>query len=171
VTRILVALFNIQGGCLRQGGGYDFRRLQVGASAVDQPPTVWLINEAKRWRENANVGLHGAAEALSDELGVPYVGVLGISRRGPIPPAIIYNPTALALRSWWNPDDPNSATTRSTWRVSPSETARWVAVTARSSSLGSTTGIPTAGRSAGKKRPGWPATAARPTFPSSEVPT
>jgi hypothetical protein len=39
---------------------------------------------------------------------VPYVAVLGTSRRGPIPPAIIYNPTAITLRSWWNPDDPNS---------------------------------------------------------------
>jgi len=106
MTRIGTALFNCQGGCLRSDGGYDFRRLQRAAADLDTAPALWLICEAKMWRANANVGLHGAAEALSDTLGVPYVGVLGTCPRGPIPPAIIYDPTVLVLRSWWNPDDP-----------------------------------------------------------------
>ncbi|MEV4706748.1 hypothetical protein [Actinoplanes sp. NPDC049316] len=106
MTRVVVALFNIQSGCLLPAGGYDFRRLQRAAADLDAPASLWLINEAKMWRADANVGLHGAAEALSDALGLPYVGVLGTCPRGPIPPAIIYDPTVLVLRSWWNPDDP-----------------------------------------------------------------
>lgn len=106
MTRIVVALFNVKGGCLLPHGGYDFSRLRRAAAGLDVPPALWLINEAKLWRAEANVGLHCAAEALSDQLGVPYVGVLGTCPRGPIPPAIVYDPTVLVLRSWWNPDDP-----------------------------------------------------------------
>ncbi len=109
MTRIPVALFNIQSGCLRQGGnGYDFERLQRAAAHLTEPPALWLLNEAKQWRADANHGLHGAAEALSDTLGVPYTGLLGTSDRGSIPPAIAYDSNQLVLRSWWNPDDPYS---------------------------------------------------------------
>jgi hypothetical protein len=110
MTRIGVALFNVKGGCLgagwRPSGQHDFQRLQRATADLEEPPALWLLNEAKQWRADANVGLHGAAKALADVLHTPYVGVLGINSRGPIPPAIIYDPTRLVLRSWWNPDDP-----------------------------------------------------------------
>jgi hypothetical protein len=112
MTRLVVALFNIKDGCLQPGwhpsGNHDFQRLQRAAADLHSPPALWLINEAKQWRSDANTGLHGAAEALADVLDIPYVGVLGTGSRGPIPPAIIYDPTAVVLRSWWNPDDPYS---------------------------------------------------------------
>jgi len=45
---------------------------------------------------------------LSDELGVPYAVELGAMKRGPMPPAIFYNPNILILRRWWNQDDPGA---------------------------------------------------------------
>lgn len=103
-----VALFNYEAGGLSNAGGYEFERLQYAFADVTEVPSLILLCEAKEYRTNANIGLHGAAEALSDELGVAYVGLLGTSRRGPMPPAIFYNPLTLILRSWWGPDDPGA---------------------------------------------------------------
>jgi hypothetical protein len=69
---------------------------------------VVLFCEAKNFREHAGEAKHAAAEALSDELGVPYVVELGWMKRGPMPPAIFYDPTVLVLRRWWQQDDPGA---------------------------------------------------------------
>ncbi|MET0494312.1 MAG: hypothetical protein ABW000_14390 [Actinoplanes sp.] len=107
MTRIAVALFNYEaGGSAGPHGGYRFEPLQQAFADLDETPALILFCEAKRYRDNGNAGLHAAAEALCDELGVPYVGVLGSTDRGPIPPAIFYNPNVLTLRRWCNPDDP-----------------------------------------------------------------
>jgi hypothetical protein len=92
----------------RTSGGYDFRPLHFAFADVDAPPALILFCEADEYRAAANIGLHGTAEALSwlsDELGVPYVGLLGISGRNPMPPTIFYDPTVLTPRSWSGPDD------------------------------------------------------------------
>jgi hypothetical protein len=73
---------------------------------VDEPPALVLFCEAKRYRDNGNTGLWEAAEALADELGRPYVGVLGWLDRGPMPPAMFWDPTVLTMRHWCTPDDP-----------------------------------------------------------------
>ncbi|MFG1918120.1 hypothetical protein [Micromonospora sp. NPDC048898] len=106
MTRLPVALFNYQDGGLRPDTGYDFRPLQQAFADVDETPALILFCEAKQYRDNGSRGLYMAAEALSDALGVPYVGLLGWMRRGPLPPATFYNPDLLTLRSWWHPDDP-----------------------------------------------------------------
>ncbi len=106
MTRIPIAVYNYEHGGLQPQGGYDLQPLQHAFAGMDEAPALILFCEAKRYRDNGNEGLHAAAEALSDELGVPYVGVLGSLRRGPIPPAMFYNPTVLTLRNWSNPDDP-----------------------------------------------------------------
>jgi hypothetical protein len=41
-----------------------------------------------------------------NQLGVAYAVELGSMKRGPMPPAIFYNPNLLTLRRWWNQDDP-----------------------------------------------------------------
>ncbi|MFB9853870.1 hypothetical protein ACFFMR_26170 [Micromonospora andamanensis] len=65
-----------------------------------------MFCEAKNYRDRAGEPKYAAAEALSDALGVPYVVELGSMRRGPLPPAIFYDPTKLLLRRWWQADDP-----------------------------------------------------------------
>ncbi|WP_416901284.1 hypothetical protein [Micromonospora echinospora] len=99
---IPIALFNFENGGLHDGR----RNLHLLVDAfhdVDAPPAVIMLCEAKQWHENAHRPLHQAAELLSDRFGTPYVGVLGHDTRGPIPPAILYDPTVLALRCWHDP--------------------------------------------------------------------
>ncbi|MDG4764454.1 hypothetical protein O7632_10105 [Solwaraspora sp. WMMD406] len=106
MTRIDIALFNYENGGRTPDGRYDFTRLQYAFADVTAVPALILFCEAKHYRDNAGMAKYAAAEALSDELGVPYVVELGWMRRGPMPPAIFYNPDLLVLRRWWNPDDP-----------------------------------------------------------------
>jgi hypothetical protein len=106
MTRIEVALLTTQGGCQDRTGRHDFSRLHHAATGLRSPAALWLIGEAKRWRADRNRAMFAAAEALSDAAGVAYTAVLGTSPRGALPPAIIYNPDVLVLRSWANPDDP-----------------------------------------------------------------
>jgi hypothetical protein len=47
-------------------------------------------------------GLYWCAEALFDELGVPYIPLPGTMRIGPMGPVILYNPTVLTARNWWD---------------------------------------------------------------------
>lgn len=106
MTRILTAAFNYENGGRRADGTYDFTNLQRVFSNVDEPPAVILFCEAKNYKDLAGEPKYAAAEALSDQLGVPYVAEIGSMARGPLPPAIFYNPDVLVLRRWWNQDDP-----------------------------------------------------------------
>jgi hypothetical protein len=106
VTRIDIALFNYESGGARPSGGYDFRSLQRAVAQAEAIPTLILLCEAKNYRDRAGEAKYAAAEALSDELVVPYAVEVGSMARGPMPPAIFYNPEVLVLRRWWNQDDP-----------------------------------------------------------------
>jgi len=106
VTRIDIALFNYEDGGASPSGGYDFRPLQRAFAQAETVPALILYCEAKNYRDRAGEAKYAAAEALSDELGVPYAVELGSMARGPMPPAIFYNPNILVLRRWWNQDDP-----------------------------------------------------------------
>ena len=106
MARIPVALFNYQDGGRQPDGGYTFRPLQRAFSSLEVPPALILFCEAKNYRDRAGEAKYAAAEALSDQLGVPYSVELGSMSRGPLPPAIFYNPDVLILRRWWNQDDP-----------------------------------------------------------------
>jgi hypothetical protein len=106
VTRIDVALFNYQDGGRAADGTYDFFGLQRAFADVEAAPALILFCEAKNYRDHAGQAKYAAAEALSDELGMPYVAEIGSMARAPMPPAVFYNPAILVLRRWWNQDDP-----------------------------------------------------------------
>nr|MDT0658736.1 hypothetical protein [Micromonospora sp. DSM 115978] len=108
MTRIDVALFNYEKGGLTADGRYEFAPLQHAFADVAEAPALILFCEAKNYRDNAGAAKYAAAEALSDELGVPYIVELGSMQRGPLPPAIFYDPTTLVLRRWWQADDPGA---------------------------------------------------------------
>jgi hypothetical protein len=108
VTRINCALFNYKEGGRRHDGSYDFRLLQHAFAQIEEVPSLVLFCEAKNYRDHAGEAKYAAAEALSDELGVPIVAELGSMARAPMPPAIFYDPTKLVLRRWWQQDDPGA---------------------------------------------------------------
>src|SRR6266511_2492039 len=100
MTRLPIALFNYESGGLQPGGGYAFDAVQRVLAQVDAAPALVLFGEAKHYRGRAGEAKYGAAEALSDQLGVRYVVELGSMARGPMPPAIFYDPNVLVLRLW-----------------------------------------------------------------------
>jgi hypothetical protein len=106
MTGIVVALFNYQDGGRTANGTYDFTNLQRAFTDVHEPPALILFCEAKNYKDHAGEPKYAAAEALSDQFGVPYVVEIGSMRRGPLPPAVFYNPDVLVLRRWWNQHDP-----------------------------------------------------------------
>ncbi|WP_422769992.1 hypothetical protein ACN28C_25145 [Plantactinospora sp. WMMC1484] len=97
-----VALFNFEGGGLLADGGFDFDRLCRAFRHLDQAPALIAINEAKEWARDGNRGLLAATNALAQQLDRPYVGQLGWRERGPIEPALLYDPTVVALTSWYS---------------------------------------------------------------------
>ena len=117
MTRVPIALFNVGNGGVRVNVGTSdmrenhgrrrFQPLRRAAAQLDEAPALWLICEAKRWRRDAHDRAYGVAEALADELGVPYIPVLGTSLRGSIAPAMLWNPNVITMRSWWGPGDPD----------------------------------------------------------------
>ncbi len=107
-TRIDLALFNYENGGRLPDGGYDFLPLQRAFAQTEVKPGLILFCEAKNYRDNAGEAKYAAAEALSEELGVPYCVELGSMKRGPMPPAIFYNPEILTLRRWWQENDPGA---------------------------------------------------------------
>jgi hypothetical protein len=106
MTRIPIALINYRDGGRKPTGSYDFRPLQQIFADTAEVPALIGYCEAKNWRDHAGEAKYAAAEALSDQLRVPYVVELGWMPRGPMPPAIFYNPNLLVLRRWWQADDP-----------------------------------------------------------------
>jgi len=109
MTRIPFAHFNYQGGgLLGSAREHDFRNLQHAFASVPEFPALISFNEAKKYRHDGRWALNAAAEALSDELGVAYHGILGSSGHGHdgMPPAFFYDPGRLVLRSWHEPGDP-----------------------------------------------------------------
>ncbi|MBO4164301.1 hypothetical protein [Micromonospora antibiotica] len=104
MTRVSVALFNFENGGLRDGQ-HDLHPLVDAFHDVTTPPALILLCEAKEWQTHGNQPLLHAAELLADRFATPYVGVLGHDPRGPMPPAILYDPTLLSLRTWYDPDD------------------------------------------------------------------
>ncbi|WP_199512197.1 hypothetical protein [Nucisporomicrobium flavum] len=87
------------------------RLLQGEFAILNTPPALALLCQG-----NTTGGINTAGCSLEERepsagkperTGVPYAGVLGSLSRGPIPPAIFYDPNQLMLRSWANPGDPN----------------------------------------------------------------
>lgn len=96
------ALFNYEGGGLQSDGSYDFKPLQAELAASPRVPALIKLCEGKHYADRGGKGLLLAAKALTDQFGVPYIGLLGYMERGPMPPAIFYNPHVLThLPPWY----------------------------------------------------------------------
>ncbi|MDG4787646.1 hypothetical protein O7626_17165 [Micromonospora sp. WMMD1102] len=97
-----MALFNFEGGGLQPDGTFDLANLCRAFAHVDRVPALVALCEAKEWGRDGNRGLLAATAALGRQLDRPYVGHLGWRERGPIEPALLYDPTVLALTTWYN---------------------------------------------------------------------
>lgn len=105
-----IALLNIQNGWSRTG--FDFhQRFPLVLADVEDPPALWLFNEAVGWDAKGGRGRYAAARTLTDLYGTPYVVETGWLGRSAHPPAIAYDPTRLTLRSWM--DESTCTTPRS----------------------------------------------------------
>lgn len=104
--RVSVGLLNHKdGGHHNATGRHDFHSLQNTFTNVAKLDLL-LYCEAKHYNRDAGTARYAAAEALRDVLGAPYVIEIGHMDRGPMPPAIIYDPRVLVLRTWWRAGDP-----------------------------------------------------------------
>src|SRR3982750_4474637 len=94
-------LFNYESGGLKDGY-YDFEPLKAELAGSPRVPALVKLCEGKYWAERGGQGLLLAAKAISDQFGVPYIGLLGYRERGPMPPAIFYNPLVLTHVPPWH---------------------------------------------------------------------
>ncbi|WP_285685457.1 endonuclease/exonuclease/phosphatase family protein [Actinoplanes sp. NBRC 103695] len=102
---------NFQSGGARTSGklDYDFTRLHRLAAplvepqlspAASMPVAIFALCEAKGWAADANHGLLAASDVLSATLGRPYAAKMLPFDRGPIGPALFYDPTLVAPVAW-----------------------------------------------------------------------
>jgi endonuclease/exonuclease/phosphatase family metal-dependent hydrolase len=94
-----LSLLNIEAGCQRDDGSYDFARL-VRAFLDDPTADAIFLCEAKFWHTRGQRPFHTAIQELSVLTGRPYVGQLFA---GPLGTAIIYDPTVLCLNATEEP--------------------------------------------------------------------
>ncbi len=95
-------LFNYEHGGLQTDGHYEFEPLQRTLADCPRRGDLVFLCEAKSYGDKGKTGLLLAAKAISEVFDAPYVGLLGWLDRGPIPPAIFYNPQALThLPPWY----------------------------------------------------------------------
>jgi hypothetical protein len=94
-------LFNLEAGGWTDGH-FDFEPLKAELAEGPRTPALVKICEGKYWAERGGKGLLLAAKPISDQFGVPYIGLLGYLERGPIPPAIFYNPLVLTHVPPWH---------------------------------------------------------------------
>lgn len=98
---LATALFNYEsGGFDKASRRHEFGKLSAAFAHLTTAPAVVVQCEGRSYADLGGEGLHGAAAALSETLGVHYVGLLGHLDRGPIAPAVFYNPAVLTVRSW-----------------------------------------------------------------------
>jgi endonuclease/exonuclease/phosphatase family metal-dependent hydrolase len=106
-----LAWLNFQSGGSRTPGklDFDFSRLHRLAApltdprrspAATVPVSVFALCEAKGYGANANDGLFAAEEVLSTTLGRTYASRMLPFDRGPIGPALFYDPTLVRPDSW-----------------------------------------------------------------------
>jgi len=95
------ALFNFESGGLQPDGTYDFHPLQAALAHSPRVPALITLCEGKYYAERGNTGLLLAANAIADEFNMPYTAILGHMERGPMPPAIFYNPLVLTQMPPW----------------------------------------------------------------------
>jgi endonuclease/exonuclease/phosphatase family metal-dependent hydrolase len=101
---VRIACLNYEDGGLRNGA-YDFAPLAAAfATLAPNPPDVIAICEGKEWGHNGGEGMHEACAALDRVFAVPYVGEPSWHRRGTYGPAIIWNPTTMAMDRWTGAD-------------------------------------------------------------------
>jgi hypothetical protein len=103
---------NFQSGGMTKDGTLDVDRLRRFVAPFSAPPphcseplpvAVFVLCEAKQWGADGNRGLLTAAEVLSETLGGNYDGKLCSFDRGPIGPAVFWDPALVRPARW--PDD------------------------------------------------------------------
>jgi hypothetical protein len=98
---LATALFNYEsGGFNKDSRRHEFGKLSAAFAHLTTAPALIVQCEGRSYAELGGEGLYGAAAALSETLGVRYVGLLGHLDRGPIAPAVFYDPETLTVRSW-----------------------------------------------------------------------
>ena len=104
MAQLLIGTYNYQSGG-HHNGTFDMRPLRQAFGALDVPPAVILFCEGKYYRRDQYRGLRLAEQALTEQFGAPYFGLLGSCQRGPIPPAIFYRQDLVSSLRWPG-DDP-----------------------------------------------------------------
>ena len=94
-----ISLMNVEAGCQRADGSYDFTPL-TRAFLADPIPDLIQLCEAKFWHTRGQRPFHTAIQELSTLAGRPYVGQLNT---GPLATAVIYDPTVLCLAATEEP--------------------------------------------------------------------
>lgn len=109
MTVLELAYFNYQNGGLLAadlyggGQGYDFRGLVRVAGDGGRWPHILVMGEGVRYGENGAAAAFGAAAAMREAGGPPYVPLLGSLPRdwGPFAPVTFVDPTTLVIRRWF----------------------------------------------------------------------
>lgn len=88
-------------GPILNRGFYSFERLQkLMAPTVGDAPHLITVCEGWRWGEDGQAAALFAAHVLSDQLGRPYVPLVGWLPQIPSPPVVFYDAAELALEFW-----------------------------------------------------------------------
>lgn len=115
MTNIDFAYINYEHGGLDGGsyhgstGSYDFTGLVRILGDQDRWPDVAVVGEAEQYEFRGGAGLYGAASALSEASGKPYLPVLGTLPRewGPIGPAMFIDAQKIRVRRWHSGREPD----------------------------------------------------------------
>lgn len=90
-------------------GSFQFEGLVRLLGDEDRWPDVAVVGEAERWGFDGGAGMYGAAAALSDASGRPYLPVLGSLPResGPVGPAMFVDAQKVRVKNWYAGHEPD----------------------------------------------------------------
>lgn len=111
------ALINLERGAFTQEavprdsildfGSYDFARLQrLMTAASEHAPHIIAICEGWEWGRDGGRPAAYAADLLSEQLGRPYVPLVGWLPQIPSGPVLLYDAALLAVEFWGDRDLP-----------------------------------------------------------------
>lgn len=115
MTEIDLAYFNYANGGLDKvqfhgsSGTYRFEGLVRTAGQHDRWPDIFVMGEAEEYGFKGGLGLYGAATALSEASGRPYLPLLGSLPRewGPVGPAVFVDAQKVRVHQWFSGSEPD----------------------------------------------------------------